>query len=176
MRRKIPEPSLRDQRPPQVSSVQSRRAPRCGARRGFPQRCLAVLAFLGVECVGHAVGPPEHALNVARMVADVKFVCNKLFDFVYCPRLALFEKSLKIACLLVRELQGRQAPEARNQSIWSIFISRSEPLAANTAACTDSSRSLLEYIARIEIVHETETADDFWVVRLFDFRSQFIVS
>jgi hypothetical protein len=50
-----------------------------------------------------------------------------------------------------------------------------ELLAPDSARSTNACSGLLDRISGIEVADETESADDFLVVRLLDFRSQFVI-
>jgi hypothetical protein len=73
------------------------------------------------------------------------------------------------------ELRGPAAPEAWNQATRPGFIPPFEPLATDTAAGTNACSGFLDRISGIEVAHETESADDFLVVRLLDLCSQFVI-
>jgi hypothetical protein len=65
---------------------------------------------------------------------------------------------LEVARLLVRELRGRQAPEAWNQATQDGFIPAFEPLATDATTRANPCSGFFNRIASIEIVDETESA------------------
>lgn len=72
--------------------------------------------------------------------------------------------------------RGLPAPEAWNQSIGTMIAPAVEPLTPDTPACSDSTYRLLERVSCIQIANETESADDFRVVRLRNCTTQLLVS
>ena len=74
------------------------------------------------------------------------------------------------------QLRGPPAPEAWNQSIGTIVVLAFKPLAPDTPACSDSTCRLLERVSRVQVANETESADDFWVVRLRNCTAQLPIS
>ena len=112
---------------------------------------------------------------MTRVVGDAEFVFDQLRDFAGCPGLSFFEKSLKIARLLVGELRGRSAPEAWNQSGEPVAVPAFEPPAADGATGTNACSGFFDRISGLKVAHETESADDFLVVHLLDLCSQFLI-
>jgi hypothetical protein len=70
---------------------------------------------------------------------------------------------------------GPPAPEAWNQSIGAVVVPVFKPLATDASA-SDSSCRLFECVSSVEIANETESADDFRVVRLRNCITQFLIS
>jgi hypothetical protein len=105
---------------------------------------------------------------MARVVADAKFVLDEMDYFVRHLGLAVFQKALKVTRLLVGQLRGPPAPEARDQPFRPVLIPSSKPLTADSTACANTPCRLLERVPFVEVVHETQAADNFRVVHILE--------